>query len=91
MPFGEGLRRDPYQGAQNKRAREIHAVVIPADPTEGRKDSRGPEKCIYGMTRTVMPTHAIPSSVCASQLASRKQPCDSVIPTLDGSGVPWIP
>ena len=45
----------------------------------------------YGTTRTVMPIQTRPSSVCASQLARRKQPCDSVWPTFAGSGVPWIP
>ena len=35
--------------------------------------------------------HASESSVRASQFASRKQPCDSALPTRSGEGVPWMP
>ncbi len=41
-----------------------------------------------GSTMTGNPTQASRSKACASQLASRKQPCDSVRPTFSGSGVP---
>src|SRR5207248_8329312 len=31
------------------------------------------------------------ASVSASQLVSRMQPCDCVLPIASGSGVPWMP
>ncbi len=50
--------------------------------TEGR---------IQGRTRTGVPTATAWRTVSAFQLASRKQPLDSVRPTFSGSGVPWMP
>lgn len=38
-----------------------------------------------------MPGATACASAAAFQLVRRMQPCDWVLPTVDGSGVPWIP
>jgi len=39
---------------------------------------------------TAVPLCTIPASSSASQFVKRMQPCDSVLPILSGSGVPWM-
>lgn len=41
--------------------------------------------------RTVTPGLTLSASIQASQLVRRTQPCEAVLPTRCGSGVPWMP
>ena len=45
----------------------------------------------YSVKTTRVPGLTMPASFSASQLVRRTQPCDSVRPIVDGSGVPWMP
>ena len=45
----------------------------------------------YSAKTTLVPGFTSAASFCASQLVSRTQPCDVVLPTVDGSGVPCSP
>jgi hypothetical protein len=47
------------------------------------------EPCSRNATR--VPFSTVPASSLASQLVRRMQPCDSLLLTFDGSGVPWMP
>src|SRR6185437_2590078 len=38
-----------------------------------------------------VPTDTACATAAASQLVKRIQPCDCVLPMVEGSGVPWIP
>src|SRR5262245_19910515 len=40
---------------------------------------------------TTVPRCTMPARSSASQLVSRMQPCDSVLPIFSGDGVPWMP
>jgi hypothetical protein len=43
------------------------------------------------MNSTLVPLWTILLSACASQLVRWTQPWDTLLPTLSGAGVPWIP
>src|SRR5262245_27207717 len=61
------------------------------DPRHAQLDDRtaAPDACHRSFTG--VPTVTREASFSASQLVMRTQPCDSVRPICEGSGVPWNP
>src|SRR5262245_8684450 len=45
----------------------------------------------YSTNVTAVPLSTMAASFLASQFVSRIQPCDSVLLTCEGCGVPWMP
>ena len=79
-------RHDERAGEEAAAAPAAKVRASPVAAVWGRLASRH-----YSVKTTRVPGLTMPASFSASQLVSRTQPCDSVRPIVDGSGVPWMP
>ena len=71
---------------------EVRALFHPgAAPTSMPTTSKARRLTGYSCSKAGMPALTASASASASQLVSRMQPCDCVLPMCEGSGVPWMP
>jgi hypothetical protein len=78
-----GSRFSKVSGRDGKKA--VIYFLRRASGPAARSAWSSPEKL------TMVPFAVTEARLSASQLVSLIQPCDSVLLTLDGSGVPWMP
>jgi hypothetical protein len=90
----DGNERGAAEGAEREDLFGLHCVAreeeICGGP--GRSVSPGLRGILtYSCRIAGVPLETACAKAAASQLVMRMQPWDCVLPTFDGSGVPWMP